>query len=481
VTRRRGGWRRWGPPLVLLLGALGCGAGALAVEAKAGASPPDGDVVPIGTPVLSVRRMPSVVAAPVAARRLRADLEAWAATAPVESCAVVADGSGDVVLDLRGEMPVVPASTQKLLIATAALVRLGDDFRFHTAAVAAPPVDGTISGDLTLVGGGDPLLATRDYAARYERQPQIYTDLTVLAQRIVDAGVRRITGSVVGDEARYDRVRYVPGWPQRYLDQDVTGPLSALAVNDSYAAYPAAPDDPGQVEPAADPAVHAADVLTALLEDLGVEVAGPPGAGTAPPGAAEVAGLDSPPLTEVLAELLRESDNATAELLLKELGRVGGDPSTAGGRAVTAEVLTGAGLDLTRTAIADGSGLAVENRLTCGLLVTLLDRPQTGDVLRDSLAVAGETGTLSERFVGTPLEGHLHAKTGSLTAVAALAGRVIDEDGSFTFAYVVNAGAGRRVDEDAAVASQQQLGEILLGWPRVAGVAVLGPQPPPQH
>jgi D-alanyl-D-alanine carboxypeptidase len=93
--------------------------------------------------------------------------------------------------------------------------------------------------------------------------------------------------------------------------------------------------------------------------------------------------------------------------------------------------------------------------------------------------VAGETGTLSERFVGTPLEGHLHAKTGSLAAVAALAGRVIDVDGSFTFAYVVNAGAGRRVDEDAAVASQQQLGEILLDWPRVAGATVLGPQPPP--
>lgn len=479
MTRRRGRWRRWGAPVVLLLGAVGGGSGAAALEAAAGSTPAAGAVAPVGTPVISVRRLPSVVAGPVAARRLRADLESWAATAPAGSCAVVVDGSGDVVLDLRGDVPLVPASTQKLLTATAALLRLGPDFRFRTAVLGPAPVDGTISGDLTLVGGGDPLLATPEYAARFERQPQIFTDLTVLAQRLVDAGVRRITGSVVGDEGRYDRERYVRGWSQEYLDEDVTGPLSALAVNDSFAAYPATPDDPGQVEPATDPAVHAAGVLTTLLEGLGVDVAGTPGSGAAPDGAVELAGLDSPPLTEVLAELLQESDNATAELLLKELGRTGGDPSTAGGRSVVGEVLASAGLDLTGTAVTDGSGLAVENRVTCNLLVGLLDRPQTGAVLRDSLAVAGEVGTLAERFVGTPLAGRLSAKTGSLRSVAALAGRVVDGDGSFTFAYVVNARPGTRVDEEGAVAAQRQLGEILLGWPRVAGTGVLGPQPPP--
>lgn len=478
MSRRRRGWRRWAPPIVLLLGALGCGAGALAVETGAGASPPGGAVPELGTPVLSVRRLPSVVAAPVAARRLHADLDAWAATAPDGSCAVVADDSGDVVLDLRGDEPLVPASTQKLLTATAALLQLGPDFRFHTAALATPPADGTITGDLTLVGGGDPLLATPAYVARYEHQPQIFTDLTVLAQGLVDAGVRRITGSVVGDERRYDRVRYVPGWPQRYIDQDVTGPLSALAVNDSYAAFPAAPDAPGSVEPAADPAAHAAEVLTALLRAQGIEVAGPPRAGAAPEGSVEVAGVDSPPLTDVLAELLRESDNATAELLLKELGRSAGDPSTAGGRAVVGQVLAGAGLDLAGVATADGSGLAVENRVTCRLLVEVLDRAGTGDVLQRSLAVAGEAGTLTDRFVGTPLVGHLHAKTGSLTSVAALAGRVVDDDGSFTFAYLVNGAAGARVDEADAVASQQALGEILLAWPRVPGPGVIGPQAP---
>jgi D-alanyl-D-alanine carboxypeptidase/D-alanyl-D-alanine-endopeptidase (penicillin-binding protein 4) len=438
-------------------------------------------VTPVGTSVLSVRRLPSVVAAPVAARRLRADLQGWAATAPADSCAVVADDAGAVVFDQRGDMPVVPASTQKLLTATAALLQLGPDFRFHTAAVAAPPVDGTITGDLVLVGGGDPILATPDYAARYERQPQIFTDLTVLAQHLADAGVQRVTGSVVGDEGRYDQERYVPGWPQRYLDQDVTGPLSALAVNDSYAAFPSTPDAPGQVEPAADPAVHAAGILTALLEARGVEVGGPPRRGSAPPGVGEVAAIDSPPLTDVLAELLRESDNATAELLLKELGRAAGDPTTAGGRTAAAVTLADAGVDLTGSTVADGSGLALENRVTCGLLVELLERPGTGEVLRRSLAVAGEVGTLADRFAGTPLVGHLRAKTGSLTSVAALAGRVEDDDGAFTFAYLVNGAGGARVDEPAVLASQQQLAEILLGWPRVAGTDVLGPQRPPEH
>lgn len=473
--------RRWGLPAGLALVSIGCAAAVALVEVRDPASAAPSGVGAVGTPVLSVRRLPEVVTAPIADRRLRDDLQAWAEDVAPDACAVVVGPTGEVLLDVRGDRPVVPASTHKLLTATAALVELGHEARFRTTAVGSPPVDGTIDGDLTLVGGGDPLLATADYVARFERQPQTFTDLDLLVQRIAASGVRRITGSIVGDEGRYDTVRAVPGWPDRYLDQHVIGPLSALTVNDGFAGFPATPTGGGELVPADDPAQHAAAVLTVLLHAAGVDVAGPPRTGQAPPGAVELAAVESPPLSDVVAQLLRESDNSTAELLLKELGRTQLDPSTAGGRTATTTVLAEAGVDLDGVRVEDGSGLSLADRLTCRVLVDLLQRPVTGPVLRSGLPVAGEAGTLADRFLGTPLVGHLRAKTGSLNSVASLAGVVVDGDGMLSFAYVVNAAPGRGVvDEAAVVASQERLGRVLLGWPRLPDLERLGPLPAPE-
>lgn len=473
--------RRWGLPVGLALISIACAGAVALVEVRTPVSAAPSGVGAVGTPVLSVRRLPDVVAAPIAEQRLRADLQAWADSVAPDACALVVGPTGEVVLDLRGDRPVVPASTHKLLTATAALLELGHEARLRTTVVGPPPVDGTIDGDLTLVGGGDPLLATAGYAARFERQPQTFTDLDLLAQRIAASGVRRITGSVVGDEGRFDTVRSVPGWPHRYLDQHVIGPLSALTVNDGFASFPPTPKGGGELVPADDPARHAAAVLTVLLTGAGVEVVGPPRAGPAPLGAAELAAVESPPLDEVVAQLLRESDNTTAELLLKELGRTALDPTTAGGRTAMTTVLAEAGVDLEGVRVDDGSGLSLADRLTCRLLVDLLQRPGTGPVLQAGLPVAGEAGTLADRFLGTPLVGHLRAKTGSLNSVAALAGVVADRDGTLTFAYVVNAAPGRGVvDEGVVVASQERLGRVLLGWPRVPDADRLGPLPRPE-
>lgn len=473
------GGRGWRGVLLLLVVALAALGGAAAVESTVRATDGSASAVAAGlrTPVLSVRRAPTILAAPIADRRLRADLQAWAAGIDSDDCAVVVDTSGTIVLDHRGNEPVVPASTTKLVTATAALLALGPDARFRTTAVAGGPVvDGTVNGDLVLVGGGDPLLATADYLARFERQPQIATSFESLVQQLVDSGVQRITGSVVGDESRFDRDRYVASWPDRYVAQDQIGPLSALTVNDGWAEYPAAPGAYRDLVPTPDPAAHAAGVLTFLLEVRGVDVVGPPRAGPPPPGAVELAAVESPPLQQVVTQLLQESDNLTAELLMKELGRLGGSPSTAAGTARAMEVLAGAGIDLSGAVIVDGSGLSPDDRATCHLLTDLLGRPETGPLLVEGLPVAGQSGTLTRRFVDTPLAGHLRAKTGSLNSVSSLTGVVEDEDGAMTFAYVANDPSGL-VDARAVASAQQALGEILLAWPRVPDASVLGPLP----
>lgn len=461
---------------MLVVVAVGCGAGA-ALEEAAVADPPE----PVGgphlaTPVVSARRVPTLVAAPVADRRLRADLAAWAMDAPAPSCALVADPDGEVVLAHRPDEPVVPASTLKLLTAAAALAELGPDHRYRTRALAPAPVAGAVVGDLFLVGGGDPILASADYASRFRRQPQVFTDLEDLAVAVAGAGITRIDGAVVGDESRYDQERYRPDWPSRYVTGGDVGPMSALSVNDGWAEYPTS--EAGRpLVPAPDPAAAAAGVFTFLLEANGVDVAGPPRSGVAGPDLTEVAVLESPPLSDVVTQLLEESDNNTAELLLKEVGRAAGAPTTVGGLARAADALAVEGIELDGAVLADGSGLSLGNRLTCELLVEVLQHPSTGPALRAALPVAGRSGTLTEAFVETPLEGTLAAKTGSLNSVAALAGVVDDEDEPLTFAYIANAPPGQVVDGRAVVAAQLRLGEILAAWPRVPDVRALGPQP----
>jgi D-alanyl-D-alanine carboxypeptidase/D-alanyl-D-alanine-endopeptidase (penicillin-binding protein 4) len=421
----------------------------------------------LATPVLSVRRVPTLVAAPVARRRLVADLQEAMSALPDDSCLAV-EGP-DLEFLHRAEAPVVPASTLKLLTATAALEHLDPKSRFRTSVVAAGAPDGAgvVAGDLTLVGGGDPLLATGDYVARFRRQPQLYTDLDALATDVVRAGVTRVAGAVVGDEGRYDHARYVAGWPSRYIDQGSVGPLSALAVNDGFASYPTPDDASRPLAAASDPAQEAAALFTRLLEAHGVDVAGEARTGSLPFGAVELAGVESPPLVDVLREMLQESDNNTAELVAKEIGRDAGKASTAGGAAVVAGLTE----ELGAGHVVDGSGLSLDDRLTCSTLVGALLRPGTGEVLRSLLPVAGQSGTLADRYRGTALDGVLHAKTGSLASVSALAGFVEDDDPALTFALVVNAAPSAAIE-----ALEGKVASALARWPDIPDVAKVGPK-----
>src|SRR3546814_19559570 len=112
-------------------------------------------------------------------------------------------------------------------------------------------------------------------------------------------------------------------------------------------------------------------------------------------------------MTDVVAQMLRESDNSTAELLIKELGHGAGDPSTAGGLAVATAVLAEAGIEMSGVAMADGSGLSVDNRVPCDVLVDVLSGSETAPTLRAGLAVAEGTGT-----VGGSLRGQIGRRQG---------------------------------------------------------------------
>ena len=107
------------------------------------------------------------------------------------------------------------------------------------------------------------------------------------------------------------------------------------------------------------------------------------------------------------------------------------------------------------SSVGDGSGLSDANRVTCRILAGAVAAAPGG--VRAGLPAAGRDGTLRRRLLGTPAEGRLRAKTGSLEGVAALAGVAENARGTvLSFAYVVNGlrhgSTGRALQDRFAVA-----------------------------
>jgi D-alanyl-D-alanine carboxypeptidase/D-alanyl-D-alanine-endopeptidase (penicillin-binding protein 4) len=404
--------------------------------------------------------------APVGQARLREALLPLASSMGSSSCLRVTI-DGDEIVDANGTVPLIPASTLKLLTASVALEVLGADRTAETKIEAiAGPVGGVITGDVWIVGGGDPLLATEAYVKLYRRPPEPRTSLEALADSLVAAGVTQISGRVLGDESRFDTERYVPTWPQRYINAREIGPMSALSVNDGFI--------DSALNPAADPAASGAAELVGLLQQRGVTVGGS-GSGTAPAGTVELASIEGAPLRDVVGEDLKLSDNGTSELMVKEIGvAASGTGSTQAGTAAVVAHLTDSGLPVEGLVVNDGSGLDRGNRVTCELLTAVLDDAGPDSDLTAQMAVAGESGTLDRRFDGTVVEGKVAAKTGSLSGVVGLAGFADATDGTdVTFAVLLN---GPQSDQGFAI--WMSLLTTLLEYPNLAGLEQLGPQVP---
>jgi serine-type D-Ala-D-Ala carboxypeptidase/endopeptidase (penicillin-binding protein 4) len=238
-----------------------------------------------------------------------------------------------------------------------------------------------------------------------------------------------VSGAVVGDETWFDAQRTAPGWkPSYFIDE--SPPLSALVVD--RARYGRAISR--------QPALAAALLFRAALRAAGVAVPGSVKLGAADELAYPLASVESPSLESIVRTMNLESDNFTAEMLLKELGAVQTNVgSSAAGAAVVMRLLADAGVPLVGVRIVDGSGLSLLDRLTANALVALLQVMWSDATLRPSLVrslpVAGVSGTLEKRMRRGPARGAVLAKTGTTSIASALAGFV---KGRYAFAVLQN-------------------------------------------
>ena len=376
-------------------------------------------------PVLSARRTPDVLSFVTRSSRLGAGLASVRSGLPKGSCLRV-DWLGSTISSESAATPLVPGSTMKIVVGAVAIDVLGTDTVFTTRVLASKNTDGTYA-DLYLVGSGDPLVVRREYVATEKYQTLHPTSLETLADSVLAAGVTAISGRVVGVDSILDAERFNADWPASFHGVEA-GPLGALMANDGAVV--------GQAMKPDDPALAAANEFAALLAARGVGAPGGTAHDVVPAGASEIASINSAPLASIVQEMLVNSDNNTAEILLKQIGlKASGIGSTKTGIDAVNKKLAEWGV--AGQTVRDGSGLSSLNRLTCDGLVSLLDR--FGDTLPPLLAVASESGTLRDIFTDTPAEGRLVAKTGTLSGVKALAGYMpVEGDVSVRFALILN-------------------------------------------
>jgi len=381
---------------------------------------------------------------------LRALIAAWSAQHPATAVTVWRTGTPcpiGIASD-DAETPLLPASNEKLLTSTGALLTLGPSYRFTTRLVAAETADvtqligGTLTTPITLVGSGDPLFATALYAHKY-LGPRGDT-LNALAARLqhpdgTRPAIRKITGALRVNASVFDARTVPPAWTSNDLGS--IQPLSGAASNEDFAGD-------AQNSVVANPVMATAQRLKSALRGVHVATTGPTGSGPVPDAPITLAEVSSPSLSTILRIMNVPSDDFIAEQLIKAVAAQVRTPGTsAEGVARVLAQLRALGIMQTGDRIVDGSGLARGDRettTTLGLLLLAAQRnPSWGAPLIASLPSPGQ-GTLKTRLAG--LTKRVHAKTGTLDDVSALSGIVHAADGkTYTFSIICNGLTGRQI------------------------------------
>ncbi len=350
--------------------------------------------------------------------------------------------TGKELWQVADDLPLVPASTNKVLTAAAALLTLDRQARLSTRVVAGSQ---NAQGPVVLVGAGDPTLsaAPPDQPTWYRGAPRI----SDLVEQVRRSGVTPTVVQV--DTSLFSGPTMAQGWDPGDVDNGDIAPIESAMI------------DAGRIQPTTVNSrrsrTPALDAGRELAKALGLD----PGAVTiakAPAGARQLAVVQSAPLVQRLSEMMDHSDNVLAECIGREVAAATNRPlSFAGAVGAVTNRLSNAHIDTAGAALTDSSGLSNDDRLAAKTLDGTVqaaagpDQPSLRALL-DLLPIAGGSGTLADRFLDPATNqgpaGWLRAKTGSLTAINSLVGVVTDSSGRvLTFAFISNAAGpnGRNV------------------------------------
>ncbi|MCH9831417.1 MAG: D-alanyl-D-alanine carboxypeptidase/D-alanyl-D-alanine-endopeptidase [Actinomycetia bacterium] len=394
----------------IAVGTFSLALGLLAVPLQVLAAPPSGPVPSVYRPLSSTALVPSITGLDRSVGRLT-----QSPTLGKFSMLVVDPVTEKPVFSDQVNKARIPASVTKILTAAATLSSLGPNSRLSTRT--------TLNGsDLYLIGGGDPLMT----------KAKGINSLKSLALKTISSLKSRNVTSVklFYDASLFTGPTLGPGWKSSFPKVGVAAPVSALSVGGARV-------QAGSVARVADPARQAGQLFAKRLKKLGIKVTSVK-SGIAPSSASRLASVSSEPVSVIVEEMLRDSDNDVAEILSHLVGKkTVGEGSFEGGARATKLILSQSGVSTVGLSIFDGSGLSRQNKVTSETVADVLTEMVRGDqpqwaAIATGLPVAGRTGTLDSRFDTKKTKagaGVVRAKTGSLTGVSALAGTVLDKSG----------------------------------------------------
>ena len=428
-------------------------------------------------------------------QRLAAHLDQPRFAAASWGVKIVSLDTGATLFDRNAGKLHKPASNAKLYTGALALDRLGPDFRIRTTlyTTARPNAKGVVKGNLIVYGRGDPTFAARFHQGDHTKS------LEPLVDAVLNAGVKHITGDLIGDESFFRGPPFGASWTWNDLQDSYGAGVSALTAEDNtidlilspgdYLGAPcrilarpdinfltfinrattSAPGSPRQIDlyrPLGESVVHVTGHLPLQGSDYTDAVAVPDPArwfmtllraalvkhGIKVGGRVrtvnwidrelepfdesqwvELATVQSRPLSEILPQMLKPSQNLYAQLLLLQVGArrpvtaIPAPTAEAAGLAELSEFLGEVGVRKGDVLLDEGSGLSRAALLTPDATIALLrrmDRHRHAGVFRDSLPLAGVDGTLRNRMKGTAAEKNVRAKTGTIRYVNALSGYV---------------------------------------------------------
>ncbi|MEE6177078.1 D-alanyl-D-alanine carboxypeptidase/D-alanyl-D-alanine endopeptidase [Mycobacterium sp. 050134] len=342
--------------------------------------------------------------------------------------------TGKELWQVASDLPLVPASTNKVLTAAAALLTLDHQARVSTRVVAGSQ---NAQGPVVLVGAGDPLLSAAPPGVDtwYKGSARI----SDLVEQVRRSGVTPTAVQV--DISAFSGPTMAQGWDPADVDNGDIAPIESVMI-DAGRIQPTTVNSRRSRTPALDAGRELAKALG--LDPAAVTIA------KAPSGARQLAVVQSAPLVQRLGQMMDHSDNVMAECIAREVAAAINRPqSFAGAADAVTNRLSTAHVETAGAALLDSSGLSVDDRLTAKTLDGVVQAAAGPDqpalrALLDLLPIAGGSGTLADRFLDASTSqgpaGWLRAKTGSLTAINALAGVLTDRSGRvLTFAFLSNA------------------------------------------
>ncbi len=344
---------------------------------------------------------------------------------------IVKPETGDTLYSRNAGKVFMPASNQKILTGAVALSQLGPGYRYRTTiAKRGPLANGVIDGDLVVTGTGDPTISDR-------ARGNAMTALLEVADSLVVRGVRRVTGRLVSGGNLFPDNIYGYGWEADDFSSSSGAPIDELLYNEGMVDSTAIVGGRDTVISVAtrNPARSYLAALDTALARRGIVVAGGISDSVAPaagPGDT-LYSFHSPPLSDILRFFEKPSQNQIGEVLLKTIGlqRTGVGVADSGSAVVSRQLLEWGALK-EGFVVYDGSGLSRHNLVSPETIVRTLVAVQ-GDTaflaFRDALPIAGVDGTLRTRMKGTPAEGNMRAKTGTLEFVRSLSGYITSAGG----------------------------------------------------